>query len=68
MLPNVLNEYFELMFNNTSKIEDLNIDVFQQLFHMKTPITIKIYKNKEQAKIYAKEIEIAFKKSERKDI
>jgi len=62
VLPEVLNEYFELIFSNTQNIDDLNIDVFKQLFHLKTSITITIYRNKVQARKYSKQIELSFKK------
>jgi len=62
ILPDALSQYFELIIQGTKNIEDLNIDMFTQLFHFKNSISITIYKNTEQAKKLAKKIELSFKK------
>ena len=65
LFPDILNQYFELLFENTQDIKELNIDVFKQLFHIKVPISVTLYRDRKQAKALSKEIETCFKKHER---
>lgn len=62
LLPDILNEYFELIFKNTIDINTLNVEVFKQLFYMKIPVWLTLYRNIAQSSQFAKQIELSFKK------
>jgi len=64
LLPKALNDYFELIFSTTSSMKEFNLQLFEQIFHMKIPVSLTLVKNAISAKQFANEIELSFKKEE----
>jgi len=62
LLPDALNSYFEIFFQNTHAFHDLNIELFKQLFHMKVPLHCTLHKSQVQASAFKKIIEKEFSK------
>lgn len=55
IFPELISNYFKLYFETIHKLEDFNIEFFQNIFHIKQKYTIKIRSNQKEAELYRKE-------------
>lgn len=62
ILPAVLTNYFELLFQNTPSVAQFNSGMFADIFHMKQTVTLSLRRDMVEAKRFSHILTQSYKK------